>query len=247
VIRFVHLFPRQLGLNGERGNLDCLHARLRWAGLESEIHEVNAVNEIPETVDAVFIGSGTLSGALEALERMRPLKQVLTEIASNGFPFLALGLGWEILGEEIQLLDGSKVPGLGIYPSKSKRVNVHASSEAFGFDRLGNLTAGYANHSSEISLLHDSQPLVSLVKGFGNSSTTSAPRSIAEGLCVQNLVAARLNGPLLPLNPHLADGFIGKMASKSGFKYDQQSLEAREVDELSLSARTAIQERLLRK
>jgi hypothetical protein len=247
MINFVHLFPRQLGMNGERGNLDCLQSRLRWAGLDSQIHDVSAGDDIPESVDAVFIGSGTLSGALEALELMRPLKQRLTELASSGFPFLALGLGWEILGQEIQLLDDSTVPGLGIYPSKSKRVNVHASCEAFGFDQLGNLTAGYANHSSEISLLDGSQPLVSLLKGFGNSSTTAAPKSSAEGLASKNLIAARLNGPLLPLNPHFADGFLAKMSSQSGFVYDQQSLEAQEVDELSMNARKAIQQRLLRK
>jgi CobQ-like glutamine amidotransferase family enzyme len=89
MINFVHLFPRQLGMNGERGNLDCLQSRLRWAGLDSLVHDVGAGDDIPESVDAVFIGSGTLSGALEALELMRPLKQRLTELASSGFPFLS--------------------------------------------------------------------------------------------------------------------------------------------------------------
>jgi CobQ-like glutamine amidotransferase family enzyme len=38
-IRFLHLFPSQLGLNGESGNLDALVARLKWAGVESKIEE----------------------------------------------------------------------------------------------------------------------------------------------------------------------------------------------------------------
>jgi hypothetical protein len=58
-------------------------------------------------------------------------------------------------------------------------------------------------------------------------------------------MAARLNGPLLPLNPHLADAFLGMMAKNSKFSYVQKSDEAREVDELASNARIALQKRLL--
>jgi CobQ-like glutamine amidotransferase family enzyme len=58
-------------------------------------------------------------------------------------------------------------------------------------------------------------------------------------------MAARLNGPLLPLNPHLADAFLGLVAEKSGFEYHQTSDEAREVDEYALKARTDLKQRLL--
>jgi hypothetical protein len=58
-------------------------------------------------------------------------------------------------------------------------------------------------------------------------------------------MAARLNGPLLTLNPHLADAFLKMIATNSNFGYVQQSDQAREVDELSLKARESIQKRLL--
>ena len=67
-VRFLHLFPAQLGLNGESGNLDALVARLKWSGIESKVQEFDGSESIASNIDAVFIGSGTLAGALEALE-----------------------------------------------------------------------------------------------------------------------------------------------------------------------------------
>ena len=245
MLNFVHLYPYQLGLNGERGNLDCLQTRLKWAGVDSSRHEVSSEIDLPKSVDAVFIGSGTLSGALEALELMRPYQNKLRELAKDGVPILALGLGWEILGQEVKLLDGSLVPGAGIFPSRSTRVEKRASCEAFGFDNQGNLTAGYANHASDIELLNGAKPLIELASGYGNSSQVRAPEVSGEGLAFENLMAARLNGPLLPLNPHLADAFLDLVAQRSGFEYKQDSDEAREVDQYSLNARTDLKKRLL--
>lgn len=245
MITFAHLFPDQLGLNGEGGNLDCLQARLRWVGIDSTRVSVSRPSEFPASCDAVFIGSGTLSGALEALELMRPLEPRLRELARSGAPILALGLGWEVLGREIELVSGNKVLGLGIYSSKSKRVTKRASCESVGFDRSGNLTAGYANHSSEITLSDESNALIQIRAGYGNSSTVKAPAHSDEGFLSANLMAARLNGPLLPLNPHLADYFLELIVTHSGGKYIQDSLEAKEVDGYALKARLQMQQRLL--
>jgi CobQ-like glutamine amidotransferase family enzyme len=245
-IRFLHLFPSQLGLNGESGNLDALVARLKWAGVESKIEEFDGSGSIASNIDAVFIGSGTLAGALEALELVEGQALKLRELATDGVPFLALGLGWEILGESIELLDGRTVAGVGIFPSRSQRVAIRASSESYGYDQSGNLTTGYANHSSEIELLNNAQPLISLKSGFGNSSSKSAREVPGEGLLDGNLMAARLNGPLLPMNPHLADQFLAIAAKKSGFSYQQVSEEAKIADEYAAMARAELSQRLTR-
>ncbi len=245
-IRFLHLFPSQLGLNGETGNLDALVARLKWSGVESRVEEFDGSESIASNIDAVFIGSGTLAGAIEALELVGGQASKLRELASDGVPFLALGLGWEILGESIELLDGRTVAGVGIFPSRSQRVAIRASSESYGYDQSGNLTTGYANHSSEIELLSDAQPLISLKSGFGNSSSKSAREVPGEGLIDGNLMAARLNGPLLPMNPHLADQYLAIVAKKSGFKYQQVSAEAKIADDYAASARAELKQRLTR-
>ncbi|CAB4627738.1 unannotated protein [freshwater metagenome] len=245
-VTFLHLFPQQLGLNGETGNLDCLVKRLQWSGIEARVVVFDGSSSIPENIDAVFIGSGTLAGALEALERLGDQQGRLRELASEGVPFFALGLGWEILGESIQLLDGKLITGSGIFPSRSVRTKERASAECFGFDDFDNLTTGYANHSAEIELFEGVHPLIQLKAGFGNSSMSFAGLRPSEGLIAGNLMASRLNGPLLPLNPHLADQFLDLVSKKSRFSYRQESKEAEKADSYATRARIELSQRLAR-
>ena len=245
-VRFLHLFPAQLGLNGESGNLDCLVQRLNWAGIDSEIEVFDRSGDLPKRCDAVFIGSGTLAGAVAALEGLEPVKGELLSLAQRGVPFLALGLGWEILGQSMTLIDGTELRGVGVFPSQSVRTSERASAECFGFDDTGNLTTGYANHSSDIFLLEGASPLIELKVGYGNSSSADAKQRPGEGLSFSNLMAARLNGPLLPLNPHLADRFLAIVARESGFSYQLESEAAVTADGYASKAREELRNRLAR-
>jgi CobQ-like glutamine amidotransferase family enzyme len=245
-VRFLHLFPKQLGLNGETGNLDCLVQRLSWAGFDSEVVIFDGSEKLPEAIDAVFIGSGTLAGATDALEALAVSAKKLCSIADSNLPILALGLGWEILGQSITLTDGKVLQGIGVFPSRSTRTKERASAECYGFDEAGILTTGYANHSANMELLEDARPLVTLEAGFGNSSHLDAKQRSDEGLVSSNLMAARLNGPLLPLNPHLADRFLDKVAKRSGFNYLLNSAESAVADGFALKARQELMKRLAR-
>jgi CobQ-like glutamine amidotransferase family enzyme len=245
-IRFLHLFPQQLGLNGESGNLACLTQRLSWANIDSSVEVYDGSGKLPKQIDAAFIGSGTLAGALEALRLMAPDAVELRSLALDGVPILALGLGWEILGESVTLLDAEVVPGIGVFPSKSVRTSQRASAESYGFDLNGNLTTGYANHSAELELIGDASPWINLDAGFGNSSVLDASLRADEGIRQSNLYAARLNGPLLPLNPHLADEFLRAIADRSGFDYSQSNPAAARADGFALNARQELKTRLSR-
>jgi hypothetical protein len=247
IIRILHLAAHELNLNGEKGNLFCLQQRLRWSGLECEIICSPNESSIPGNIDAVFIGSGTVSGADQALSKLEIHRDSLLDIAKSGAPFLALGLGWEILGQSIRFADGEQVSGLGIFPSRSVRVERRVSCESSGYDNSGVLTTGYANHQSNITLDSGVRALVQLQAGHGNSSTLDFASVPGEGLLHENLMAARLNGPLLPMNPHLADQFIDLIASNTGFKYEQSSTQAKSADAFAQSAREELRQRLLRK
>ena len=144
------------------------------------------------------------------------------------------------------LMDGNVVEGIGIFPSRSVRTIERASTECFGFDDAGNLTTGYANHSSDIELLEGAEPLIELREGFGNSSRHKSKQRSDEGLVFGNLMAARLNGPLLPLNPHLADRFLEMVTKRSRVSYQQDSEFARAADSFAMKAREELRQRLER-
>lgn len=246
MVTLLHLAKNQLSLNGETGNLDVIVSRLHWSNIDTQIKHFDGSGIFPYNIDAVFIGSGTLAGALEALEALRPHRSKLQELAAQKIPFLAFGLGWEILGESVQLTNGDMVQGIGVYPSRSARGDMRASRECFGFDEFGNLTTGYANHSSEMEIIGSAKPLIELKSGFGNSSIKPASEVPGEGLIQENLMASRLNGPLFALNPHLADRFIELIGKRVDFDYKPLSENAIRADDFARSARNELKQRLTR-
>lgn len=245
MIQILHLCPKQLSLNGETGNLDVIRHRLEWAGFDSELYVFEG-GELPKIdFDLVFIGSGAVAGSLTALELLRPIRLQLIEIAQNGASFFSVGLGWEILGHSITDLQGKLTEGLGIYPSQSKKTETRASEECFGYFE-GELTTGYANHGSDIELLGDAQPLILLEKGFGNFSSVPAPTHSGEGVRTANLWATRLNGPVLAINPHIADALLVELCSRKALTYFQDAAEGSKADDYARSAREELKARLVR-
>ena len=142
--------------------------------------------------------------------------------------------------------DGTEIETLGIFPSVARHVSVRASCESYGFDFQGNLTAGYSNHSAEVDLEDGITPLVNLLAGHGNSSIGSAKTRSDEGLVYENLVASRLNGPLLTLNPHLADYILKFGLERLGLEYESASSETKIADGYAAKAREGIEKRLAR-
>ena len=138
------------------------------------------------------------------------------------------------------------IQGLGVFPSRSLRGEIRASRECFGYDEFENLTTGYANHSAEIELLAGAKPLIKLKSGFGNSSIHPAPEVAGEGLIQENLMASRLNGPLLAINPHIADRFIELIARRVGFDYRALNENSARADRFAASAREELRQRLTR-
>jgi CobQ-like glutamine amidotransferase family enzyme len=55
-----------------------------------------------------------------------------------------------------------------------------------------------------------------------------------------------LNGPLLPLNPHLADRFLETVTQRTKVSYQQRSEFAKEADEFAMKAREELRLRLAR-
>jgi CobQ-like glutamine amidotransferase family enzyme len=247
MVRFLHLFPKQLGLNGEAGNITVLSKRLEWAGIKSEVLTFEGEGVLPTDIDALFIGSGSRSGQLEALDLLSgPSREALRRLATEGIPMLALGSGWELMGKSIQPVEGDLIPGVGIFPSSARHLSTRASAESYGFDEQGVLTTGYSNHAAEITLEDGVNSLITLKAGFGNSSQEPAAIEPHEGLIASNLMAARLNGPLLALNPHLADRFFGLIAKRSEFTYSNQNAEAITADSFAARAREELKNRLTR-
>lgn len=238
-MKILNLCSGPLSLNGESGNAEILKTRLAWSGQNVEL--VSDLKDLKvKDIVAVLIGSASWRSALEALENLRPDKSQFVSLRDSGVPFFGFGLGWEILGEIIEDQSGNgHTEGLGIFPSRSRRLEKFSSGFALGKDELGHTVTGFINVASDVELIGDANPLINLVRGRGNDSS-----SAQEGLKSGNLFATRLSGPVFSLNPELADGFAQAIADRSGFEYRKTGKNYDLVSEYAEKARAAISKEL---
>ena len=57
-LTLVHLYPREMNIYGDTGNVIVLRRRLEWRGLECEVVPVHLGDPLPFTADIVLGGGG---------------------------------------------------------------------------------------------------------------------------------------------------------------------------------------------
>ncbi|MFF1879278.1 type 1 glutamine amidotransferase [Leifsonia sp. NPDC058230] len=237
-LRILHLYPRELGINGDVGNVVALVERARWRGIDAEVlhHEVG--DGLPDDVDIVHIGSGPLSSQRVVLEDVQRIAPTLRAWRDAGVPILAIAGGWQLLGSEIVTADGERLPGAGVFPSRAQLTAARQVGEMIVRTADGVL-AGFENHSGR-TILEGDEPLGTVLSGAGNGDSERS-----EGVQVAAAIGTHLHGPVLPMNPALADRILATALERSG---DSRSLtavaEVRAVDGYAANARRAIADRL---
>lgn len=219
MITIVHLYPRELGINGDVGNVMALRKRAEWRGAEVTVidHEVGA--ELPVRADIVHIGSGPVSAQELVLDDLARIASALRTWAEDGVPFLAIAGGWQLLGRTLTLLDGTVVEGAGVFPTDARLTPERTVGEVWRED-----VAGFVNHGSVITT--DGAPVADPVARFGSS------------------IGTMLHGPFLPMNPRFADELLAVAATRAGMELEDPDARTTEVDERAALSRKAIRGRL---
>lgn len=205
-LRIVHLFPRELGINGDVGNVLVLAERAREYGLEVEVVEVGRGDELPESADLVHIGSGPMSAVELVLPEALRFGPTLRAWAEGGVPFLAIAGGWEVLGRSIVTEDGRHLQGAGVFPTTAVREPHQSVAETVVRTR-GGLVTGFTNSNSITTLEGGAESLGEVVKGFGNGGHAQADLGL-EGVVAGPLIGTHLHGTVLGMNPELADRLL---------------------------------------
>ena len=103
-ITIVHLFYDLMNLYGESGNILALEKCLMSQGISVEVKNVSLNNPLDLTdVDIIYIGSGTESNMIMALDYLKRHKdEIYQAFVSNKF-FLVTGNAIEMFGKSIFL------------------------------------------------------------------------------------------------------------------------------------------------
>lgn len=230
MITIVHLYPRELGINGDVGNVTALRRRAEWRAMPLQVVDIGPGDALPRVAHLVHIGSGPASSRAPLHDDVARHAATLQAWAADGVPFLAIAAGWQLLGREVIELDRTVRAGAKVFPSATVVSADRTVGEVAGESELGEV-AGYVNYGATTILDRGVEPI-----------GTIGGRE--EGLVAGNLVATHLHGPFLPMNPVWADRLLDSAAARAGVEQGEPDPQLAVVDEYARKSRDAIRGRL---
>lgn len=208
-ITILHLYPKEMNIYGDWGNVLTLKRRLEWHGFNAKIVEHHPGKPFPKNVDIVVGGGGQDSGQAVVQNDLLAISEKLHSFADDGVPMLVICGLYQLFGRFFKTAEGKTIEGIGIFKAEThgghKRLIGNTIVESTQFGEL----IGYENHSG-LTLLDNDQPALGrVIKGKGNNGEDTT-----EGAVYKNVYGSYLHGSLLPKNPSLADELIRVAVTK---------------------------------
>ena len=239
-LRLLALYPEQMNIYADRGNIIFLRRRCEWRGIDFSYASAGPGERFdPAACDLIYIGGGQdRDQRLVADDMLRTKRDGLSSAVDDGAVVLAVCGGYQLLGHSYQL-GSERIPGLSLADLETVREP--------GPRLIGNVTievdlgtgprivAGFENHGGRTYLGEQASPLGRVVRGHGNNG-----RDRHEGVRRQHLFGTYLHGPLLPKNAWLADRLIQlALARREGSEPELEPLDDRFENAAHEAARTA--------
>ncbi|MDH3227362.1 MAG: glutamine amidotransferase [Thermoleophilia bacterium] len=207
-LRICHLYPRELNIYADRGNIAVFRRRSAWRGIDCEVSEAGLGDSIdPDAHDLFYLGGGQdRDQALVAPDLVATKGDALHRAAGSGAVVLAVCGGYQLAGHCYTASDGSTLAGIGLLDVDT----VAGADRLIGdlaleveLDGESRRVVGYENHAGRTRLGPGARPLGRVIAGAGNDGESGF-----EGARRDRVVGTYLHGPLLPKNPWLADRLI---------------------------------------
>jgi lipid II isoglutaminyl synthase (glutamine-hydrolysing) len=232
-LRLLALYPEQMNIYADRGNIIFLRRRCEWRGIGFRYAAAGPDERFePAEHDLIYIGGGQdRDQVLVAEDMLRTKREPIASAVEDGAALLAVCGGYQLLGRSYQLGDRA-IPGLGIADLETirepgPRLIGNVAIEA-DLGRGPQVLAGFENHGGRTYLGADAEPLGAVLHGHGNND-----RDGHEGVRRLNMIGTYLHGPLLPKNAWLADHLIARgLARRTGSEPALEPLD----DELEAAA-----------
>lgn len=239
VLTILQLYPEQLGVSGDGGNVVTLAERARRAGLSVEVVAHRPGDELPgATPDVVTLGSGPLSTLRAIQPDALRFAGLLSDWIDAGVPVVAIGGGMELLSKGITG-EGADLEGLGVFDATAhrgakRRANYFRVETTYGGPSLG--LFGFEDHATRFELGAGTTAFGSVTSGGGNGDG-------AEGVLRSASFGTQLKGPALPLNPTLTDRILTAAVARTGGTYATNDTHAK-LDEFARQSRLVIEKNL---
>ena len=207
-LRLCALYPEQMNIYADRGNIIFLRRRCEWRGISFSYAAAGPGEALdPDAHDLIYVGGGQdRDQRIVARDMVATKRDALASGVEDGVVVLAVCGGYQLLGHSYQIGE-ERIEGLGLADLETVREpgprligNVEIEVDlGSGPRRL----AGFENHGGRTYLGDGATPLGWVIRGHGNNGKDGL-----EGVRRANVVGTYLHGPLLPKNAWLADRLI---------------------------------------
>jgi CobQ-like glutamine amidotransferase family enzyme len=207
-LRMIALYPEQMNIYADRGNVIFLRQRCEWRGIRFSYSAAGPGESFdPEEHDLIYIGGGQdRDQRAVAADMLVTKREAIAAAVEDDAALLAVCGGYQLLGHSYEL-DDERIEGLGLAPMRTVREpgerligNVAIEVDLGGGPRV---LAGFENHGGRTYLDEGAVPLGRVLAGHGNNG-----RDGFEGVRLRNAIGTYLHGPLLPKNAWLADHLL---------------------------------------
>lgn len=216
-LRLLALYPEQMNIYADRGNILYLARRCEWRGIAFS-YTAAGPGEVfdPDAHDLIYIGGGQdRDQRIVAADMLRTKREAIAAAIAGGAVGLAVCGGYQLLGQGYQLGD-ERIAGLGLIDLETVRepgprlIGNVAIEVDLGEGPM--IVAGFENHGGRTYLGAGTNPFGRVLRGYGNNGADGQ-----EGVQEGTLFGTYIHGPLLPKNARLADHLIAlALARRTG-------------------------------
>jgi CobQ-like glutamine amidotransferase family enzyme len=239
-LRLLALYPDQMNIYADRGNVLFLQHRCEWRGIGFSYAAAGIGERFdPEAHDLVYIGGGQdRDQRMVAADLVETKREAIEAAITGGVAGLAVCGGYQLLGSSYELGD-ERIEGLGVAALHTVREpgprligNVSIEVDLGSGPRV---LAGFENHGGRTYIDAGGEALGRVLHGHGNNGGDGR-----EGIVRRNFIGTYLHGPLLPKNAWLADELIARaIEHREGVRPDLEPLDDRLEDAAHADAERA--------
>ncbi|MFN8112517.1 MAG: glutamine amidotransferase [Solirubrobacterales bacterium] len=239
-MRLLALYPDQMNIYADRGNVLFLQHRCEWRGIGFSYAAAGIGEQFdPAAHDLIYIGGGQdRDQRMVAADLVATKREAIETAIADGVAGLAVCGGYQLLGSFYELGE-ERIEGLGIAALHTVREpgprligNVSIEVDLGSGPRV---LAGFENHGGRTYIDAGGEPLGRVLHGHGNNGGDGL-----EGIVRGNLIGTYLHGPLLPKNAWLADELIARAVEhREGTRPELEPLDDRLEDAAHADAERA--------
>ena len=219
-LTLVHLYPREMNIYGDTGNVVVLRRRLEWRHLPVEVVPVSVGDPLPNDADILLGGGGQDAAQGEIGANFAARAAQLRAMADDGVVMLAICGSYQMLGHEFITHDGIRIAGTGVLDVVTRGQAERLIGNNYVDTPDAGRLVGYENHSGLTELGAGVRPLGRTQSGRGNNG-----RDATEGAVRDNIIGTYLHGPVLAKSARFADDLIRRALARRGEPTELEPLD----------------------